>query len=70
MSAIRLSPLAKTALERHGIRYDKVLFEMPKGEGILLNDTKPSGLKTAFAINVARDAGLEGMASSFVIVDK
>ena len=29
---------------------------MPMGERILINDIKPSGLKTAYAINKERDA--------------
>ena len=31
---------------------------MPLGERILINDEKPSGLKTAFAINKKRDSAL------------
>jgi ribonucleotide monophosphatase NagD (HAD superfamily) len=46
------------ALDRHGIRYDQVLFALPVGERILINDRKPSGLATAFAINLDRNVGL------------
>ncbi|TDK67449.1 HAD family hydrolase [Sapientia aquatica] len=58
------------ALTHHGIRYDSVLFDMPLGERILINDTKPSGLQTAYAINVARDAGLGQISAALKIVDK
>ena len=42
-----------------GLRYDQVIFGLPKGERILINDIKPSGLDTALAINVGRDEGLD-----------
>ena len=48
-------------LQDNGIRYDKVIFGLPKGERILINDIKPSGLDTALAINVMRDRGLDGL---------
>ena len=35
-----------------------MLTGMPTGERILINDIKPSGLRTALAINVKRDEGL------------
>lgn len=43
-------------LREKGIRYDAILYGAPYGERILVNDRKPSGLATAIAINVARDA--------------
>lgn len=42
-------------LQQHGIRYDEILFGMPVGERILVNDRKPSGLDMAVALNVDRD---------------
>ncbi len=42
-------------LEENGIRYDEILFDMPMGERILVNDKKPSGLDMAVALNVDRD---------------
>ena len=45
-------------LEKYGIRYDYILFGMPTGERVLINDKKPSGLITAFAINVVRNEGI------------
>lgn len=46
-------------LEQCGIRFDKIIFGVPTGERILINDEKPSGLKTAFAINLKRDSGID-----------
>lgn len=49
----------KEATERflasQGIRFDHIIYNAPFGERILVNDKKPSGLATAFAINVQRD---------------
>ncbi len=42
-------------LKEHQIRYDEILFQMPMGERILVNDKKPSGLLTAVALNLERD---------------
>ena len=42
-------------LKEAGIRYDHILFDMPMGERILVNDRKPSGLDMAVALNVDRD---------------
>lgn len=39
----------------NGIRYDAILFDMPMGERIVVNDRKPSGLETAVALNMDRD---------------
>jgi excinuclease UvrABC helicase subunit UvrB len=46
-------------LKNNGIRFDQIICDLPTGERIILNDKKPSGLKTAYAINVDRDAPLE-----------
>jgi len=46
-------------LRNNGLRYDQVIFGLPKGERILINDIKLSGLDTAFSINVMRDKGLD-----------
>lgn len=42
-------------LAEQGIRYDEILFNMPMGERILINDRKPSGLDMSVAINIDRD---------------
>ncbi len=49
----------KTFLKANNIRYDYLLCDMPVGERVLVNDTKPSGLKTAFAVNKNRDGRLD-----------
>jgi hypothetical protein len=41
-----------------GLRVDHALFGLPKGERVVINDTKPSGLRTAYAVNLPRDEGL------------
>lgn len=43
-------------LIENDIRYDKILFDMPMGERIVVNDRKPSGIDMAVAVNVDRDA--------------
>ena len=42
-------------LMESGVRYDEILFGMPMGDRIVLNDRKPSGLSMAVAVNVERD---------------
>lgn len=42
-------------LRQNGIRYDYIIYDAPYGERILLNDKKPSGLQTAYAVNCQRD---------------
>jgi hypothetical protein len=48
-------------LKENGIRYNEIIFNIPIGERILFNDGKPSGLKTAYAIECERDGGLENI---------
>uniref|UniRef100_A0A7C4CEI5 FCP1 homology domain-containing protein n=1 Tax=Fervidobacterium thailandense TaxID=1008305 RepID=A0A7C4CEI5_9BACT len=45
-------------LQDNGIRYDMIIFGLPLGERILINDEKPGGLITAHAVSVKRDGGL------------
>lgn len=54
-------------LQNEEIRYDQLIFDLPMGERILINDKKPSGLKTAHAINKDRDSPLQ---INFIINDK
>lgn len=42
-------------LSDNGIRYDGILFDMPVGERIVVNDKKPSGIEMAVALNTDRD---------------
>ena len=42
-------------LKEQGIMYDEILFNMPMGERIIVNDRKPSGLDMSVALNIDRD---------------
>ncbi len=42
-------------LTENQIRFDEILFHMPLGERIIVNDRKPSGVDMAIAVNVDRD---------------
>jgi hypothetical protein len=57
--AERVSTLA--VFDRNGLRFDCAIFGLPAGERVLINDSKPSGVQTAVAINVKRDVGLSGV---------
>lgn len=46
-------------LKENEIRYDYIIFDMPVGERILINDRKPSGLNVAIAINTKRNEFLK-----------
>lgn len=48
-----------TFLQSEGIRYDQIIFGLPYGERILVNDDKPSGLKMSYAINTNRDVFMQ-----------
>ncbi len=63
MTARELSAKEKTEkfLKENDIRYDRILFEMPMGERILINDNKPSGLKCAYAICPNRNEGFRNI---------
>lgn len=45
----------ENVLRNSGIRWDTIIWNAPCGERILFNDQKESGLKTAYAVNFARD---------------
>lgn len=55
----REKELTEAFLDAHHIRYDAVIYNAPYGERILINDKKPSGLRTAIAVNTQRDVFLE-----------
>lgn len=46
-------------LKEHQIRFNQIIYDLPAGERILVNDSKPSGLLTAHAVNLPRDGGLD-----------
>ena len=51
-------PALEAFLHEHGIRYDHIIYGAPMGERILVNDDKPSGLCTAYAVRKRRDEAL------------
>ncbi|ONI40949.1 hypothetical protein AN396_04105 [Candidatus Epulonipiscium fishelsonii] len=42
-------------LKQNNIRYNSIIFNVPYGERILINDAKPSGLPMTLAIDTIRD---------------
>ena len=52
--------IAEKCLKKNGIRYDKIIYDTPRGERILINDRKPwgGGIDTAYSFNIDRDSGL------------
>lgn len=51
--------ITQNFLKEHNIRYDNIIYNVPYGERILINDKKPSGLVTAIAVNTERDIFME-----------
>ena len=45
-------------LNSQGLRHNVAIFGLPTGERICINDRKPSGLVTSYAVNLGRDVGL------------
>lgn len=48
-------------LKMNEIRFDMIVYDLPYGERILVNDDKPSGLKTSYCIDLFRNEGIEGL---------
>lgn len=46
-------------LKKNKIRFDHIIYHVPYGERILYNDNKPSGLRMAYSVCLARDEGLQ-----------
>ncbi len=46
-------------LKANKIRFDHIIFDLPYGERVLINDMKESGMLTAYAINKKRDEPLD-----------
>lgn len=53
--------MTEAFLKQEGIRYNDIKFQMPMGERILLNDSKPSGLKMSYSVECKRNEGLSGL---------
>lgn len=47
--------ITETFLNKNNIRFDKIIYDLPVGERIVVNDRKPSGLEMSVAINTNRD---------------
>lgn len=47
--------ITETFLKKNNLRYDYIIFGLPYGERILINDKKPLGMHTALAINTERN---------------
>lgn len=46
-------------LRKNNVKFDEIIYNLPYGERILINDRKPSSLKTAYAINKNRDDAVD-----------
>ncbi len=46
-------------LARLGVFYDQLIMGIGGGDRILINDNKPDGRETAFAINLERNKGID-----------
>lgn len=51
----RYKAVTERFLKEHQIRYREIIYGLPYGERILINDQKPSGLQMSYAINTERD---------------
>lgn len=51
--------ITESFLRSNEIQYDYILYDMPYGERILMNDNKPSGLQTGYVFNLRRDNGID-----------
>lgn len=47
--------LTERFLAETGVRYEHIIFDVPYGERILMNDRKPSGLETSISLSGERD---------------
>ena len=48
----------ETFLKANLLRFNKIIFDMPMGERVLINDDKPSGLTMAYSVRRKRNEGL------------
>lgn len=51
--------MTEEQLANLGIFYDKLVMGVTSGERILINDEKPTGEKTAFAVSIKRNLGIK-----------
>jgi hypothetical protein len=48
-------------LDRHGIFYDQLIMGLPVGPRVVINDKKPNGMITSFAVCIDRNVGIENI---------
>lgn len=48
-------------LNNNQIRFNQIIYDIPMGERILINDDKPSGLPMAFSVRPKRNEGLSDL---------
>jgi len=53
-----LRRITENQLAELGLVYDQLIMGIGGGPRILINDIKPSGLKTAFSVNLERNKGI------------
>jgi len=53
-----LKGLTKQQLLKHGIFYDQLIMGLGGGARYIINDKKPDGKSSCFAINIERNKGL------------
>lgn len=49
----------RSFMTKHNLKCDRLMLNLGAGARILVNDTKPTGYVTAYAIRVRRDIGLQ-----------
>lgn len=52
----KYASITEQFLKDNMIRYDHIIYDVPFGERILINDKKPSGLLTSIGLNTERDS--------------
>lgn len=57
--SIAYEKLTTDGLREHELRFNHIIFDLPLGERIVVNDRKPQGLATAVAWNVERNTGFK-----------
>lgn len=50
--------MTESFLKENDIRFDRIIYNLPKGKRVLMNDKKPDGTLTAFCYNLERDKGI------------
>ncbi len=51
----KYADMTENFFKAHNVRFNSIIYNAPYGERILINDSKPSGLKMAYAVCPERD---------------